>query len=109
VCPPKVFEVDAAVQRLLGLSVEQFKQVLLLPQGEFREFLLARSNDKEALLEKLFGTSLYKDVAERLGSERRALERRYQEIGKLQTELLAQRGVAAIDGLDAALATAAAQ
>src|SRR6185436_19150115 len=102
VCPPKVFEVDAAVQKLLGLSVEQFKQVLLLPQGEFREFLLARSNDKEALLEKLFGTSLFKDVAERLGAEKRTLERRCLDLAKLQTELFHQRGVDSLEALEIA-------
>src|SRR5688572_2255219 len=43
VCLSKTGEVDAAVERLLGLKVEQFQKVLLLPQGEFRELLLARS------------------------------------------------------------------
>src|SRR5262245_46929230 len=61
-CPPRVGDVDAEVQRILGLDAEQFKQVLLLPQGEFRRFLLATSTQKEELLEQLFGTVIYKQA-----------------------------------------------
>ena len=39
----KVREVDAAVSELLGFELEQFRQVVLLPQGEFRKLLVAES------------------------------------------------------------------
>jgi len=48
---------DAEVERLVGLPYEQFTRIIVLPQGEFRELLLARADDRERLLEKLFGTA----------------------------------------------------
>jgi exonuclease SbcC len=106
VCPPKVNEVDAAITALLGLTVEQFKQVLLLPQGDFRQFLLAKSTDKEPLLEMLFGTAFYKDVSERLGAEKRELERRLERLEHAKAELLAVKGSGAAIDLGAAIAGA---
>src|SRR5262249_40626091 len=75
----RVADVTAAVEGLLGLTAEQFTQVLVLPQGEFRELLLATSAEKEALLERLFAASIYKDVARLLLAERADLERRRAE------------------------------
>lgn len=49
-------EVGRTVERLLGMSKEQFFQVVLLPQGEFARFLCADTEHRERLLEKLFGT-----------------------------------------------------
>ena len=102
----KVAEVTATVERLLGLTVEQFKQVLLLPQGEFRELLLARSADKEILLERLFGTAFYKEVAERLGATRWALEARCRELDLSRRQILEGRGVASEAGLAETIAGA---
>jgi len=55
-------EMKVAVQERIGLDVNQFSQVILLPQGDFRQLLLANSKDREALLEKLFESSLYDGV-----------------------------------------------
>ena len=67
-------KVTQHVEGLLGLSVAQFKQVLLLPQGEFREFLLASSDEKEKLLKRLFRTTVYEEVESELSAQRRQLE-----------------------------------
>src|SRR5699024_394407 len=40
-------EADKAIENLLGLSYEQFRQIVLLPQGEFRKLLLSNSREKE--------------------------------------------------------------
>ena len=47
-------EVDAFIKDLLQLDAKQFFQVMLLPQGEFRNFLIASSGEKEKLLRNLF-------------------------------------------------------
>ncbi len=65
-------EVDAKVRQLVGLSVRQFSQVMLLPQGRFEEVLRASSEDRERLLTTLFDTRLYEDVAEHLDRRARA-------------------------------------
>lgn len=62
-------DVDAKVTDLLHLNADQFMQIVLLPQGQFRQFLEADSNDKQKLLANLFGTSLYARWASRLNDQ----------------------------------------
>ncbi len=99
-CAPKVSEVDRAVVELLGLTAEQFRQVLLLPQGEFRELLLGSADKKEALLEQLFGTTLFKEVAEALKAECQALEGQVRGSESLVKELLESSGLSSLQALE---------
>ncbi|WP_390405252.1 AAA family ATPase [Lacticaseibacillus jixiensis] len=55
----KVQTVRTRIQSLLQLDADQFRQMVLLPQGKFRQFLDANSDAKGALLRQLFGTDLY--------------------------------------------------
>jgi exonuclease SbcC len=59
-------KVTDEIVNLVGLDAEQFMRVILLPQNEFRQFLLANSNDKVSLLRALFGTGMYETIASRL-------------------------------------------
>ncbi|WDF83016.1 SMC family ATPase [Lacticaseibacillus pabuli] len=52
-------DVDSAIEDLLHLKRDQFRQIVLLPQGDFRRFLDADSDDRETLLRSIFGTELY--------------------------------------------------
>ena len=92
-CGSRVQTVDAAVRELLGLSPEQFKQVLLLPQGEFREFLLSSSIEKEKLLEHLFGTTLYRETSETLRKDAERMEQRFFELSRGCEDMLARLNV----------------
>ncbi len=58
----RIDDVARAVEDLLGMSYEQFFQVVLLPQGEFARFLRSDTAEREVLLEKLFGTERFLDV-----------------------------------------------
>ncbi|MEU7475649.1 SMC family ATPase [Lentzea sp. NPDC042327] len=58
----RIDDVARAVEDLLGMSYEQFFQVVLLPQGEFAKFLRSDTAEREVLLEKLFGTERFLDV-----------------------------------------------
>ncbi|MCR3722418.1 MULTISPECIES: AAA family ATPase [Prauserella salsuginis group] len=71
----RIDEVARTVERLLGMTADQFFQVVLLPQGEFARFLRAETKDREELLEKLFGTQRFFE-AEKWFSERRQTKRR---------------------------------
>src|SRR5215469_2274401 len=92
-------EAGEVVTEAVGLSREQFTQVMLLPQGEFARFLRARDDDRRELLTKLFGTQLY----DRVTAE---LDRRRYDAARLREE--AAQGVSAAvsaaeaAGLDAA-------
>src|SRR5207237_706760 len=55
----RIDEVSRTVTGLLGMSKEQFFQVVLLPQGEFARFLRADTAEREQLLERLFGTERF--------------------------------------------------
>jgi DNA repair protein SbcC/Rad50 len=58
----RIDEVSLTIERLLGMSKDQFFQVVLLPQGEFARFLRAETGEREKLLEKLFGTQHFAGV-----------------------------------------------
>lgn len=62
----KAGEVINHIQELLGLTVDQFRQVMVLPQGKFRELLLASSRDREAIFSQLFQTQIYKQLEDKL-------------------------------------------
>lgn len=77
-------EVDEAVQELLGLTADQFRQIILLPQNDFRKFLSAKSDSKEQILRNLFGTALFSEftdgVKERHKKLTKARESQEQQI-----------------------------
>lgn len=62
----KVSAVGEEVTRILGFSDAQFRQIVVLPQGRFREFLTAKSDEKQQILEALFDTTLYKRIEDLL-------------------------------------------
>ncbi|MCZ4520702.1 SMC family ATPase [Rhodococcus ruber] len=69
----RLSEIGDAVNALLGMSADQFFQVVLLPQGEFARFLRADSDERGSLLERLFDTGRFGDVEEWFAQRRREL------------------------------------
>lgn len=51
------------VIEVTGLSFEQFRHAVLLPQGEFKAFLEAKADERASLLEKLTGTAIYGEIS----------------------------------------------
>ncbi|WP_225098848.1 AAA family ATPase [Streptomyces sp. CoH27] len=72
-------EVGREFEQLLGMSREQFCQVVLLPQGDFARFLRADAEARGRLLGRLFDTQRFADVEKRLADRRRATEARVRE------------------------------
>ena len=68
-------EADEHVRDLMGMSADQFYQVVLLPQGQFAQFLHADAEDRAKLLQKLFGTDRFRQVEEWLADRRRTTAR----------------------------------
>ncbi|WKK23265.1 SMC family ATPase [Streptomyces olivoreticuli] len=68
-------EIGEEITQLLGMSREQFCQVVLLPQGDFARFLRAEDTARGKLLGKLFDTSRFAAVEDRLAELRRAAEK----------------------------------
>ncbi|MFI9804112.1 AAA family ATPase [Streptomyces sp. NPDC052301] len=72
-------EVGEEITQLLGMSREQFCQVVLLPQGDFARFLRADAEARGRLLGRLFDTQRFADVEKRLAERRRGTEARVRE------------------------------
>ena len=92
----RVGEADREIAGLMGMSAEQFFQVVLLPQGQFAQFLHARAQEKEALLQKLFGTGRFSQVEDWLADRRRAADKEVStaegEVGRLVAQLAQAAG-----------------
>ncbi|QFF97437.1 SMC family ATPase [Psychrobacillus glaciei] len=61
-----VSEINKKVEEIIGLTQGQFSQIVMLPQGEFRKLLTSQTENKEAILRKIFKTEPYKMISERL-------------------------------------------
>jgi exonuclease SbcC len=91
----RIGEADKEITDLVGMSAEQFFQVVLLPQGEFARFLRADAKDKEALLQKLFGTDRFRKVEDWLADRRRATDKDVTAAHDTVARLVAQIAQAA--------------
>lgn len=60
-----VTEINQKVEELIGLNQDQFKQIVMLPQGEFRKLLTSETTNKEAILRRLFKTESYQKISEK--------------------------------------------
>jgi exonuclease SbcC len=80
----RIDEVSRTMQGLLGMTHDQFFQVVLLPQGEFARFLRAETDEREKLLERLFGTKRFADIEawfrDLRVEKRRELDQRRQDV-----------------------------
>lgn len=62
----KIKEVNQEIEQIIGLNLDQFKKIVMIPQGEFREFLTAGTKDKSDILKKLFSTEQYEQLQLRI-------------------------------------------
>ncbi len=72
-------ETGHLVTRLVGMTLTQFCQVAMLPQGRFQAFLRARSEDRHALLQQVFQTGRFDDIERWLRERRVELRRTSQQ------------------------------
>jgi exonuclease SbcC len=91
----RVGEADAEIADLVGMSADQFFQVVLLPQGDFAQFLRASSADRAEVLQKLFGTERFADVEAWLAGRRRAADLACAQARSEVAEVLARIAEAA--------------
>lgn len=65
-----VTEINDKIESLLGFTQEQFSQIVMLPQGEFRKFLTSDTENKELIMRKIFKTDQYRTLVTRLKQQR---------------------------------------
>ncbi|MDQ7130055.1 exonuclease subunit SbcC [Mammaliicoccus sciuri] len=72
------------LKALLHMNVKQFRQILILPQGEFKQFLVSNSTDKRSILRTLFDSNRFESLQEQLELEMKKeialIESHYQKI-----------------------------
>ncbi|MDP1832378.1 MAG: SMC family ATPase [Geothrix sp.] len=101
--------VDAKVADLVGFEASQFRQVVLLPQGRFQEFMLAGSTERQAILQNLFQTTRYARITEALVEEEKALKEAMRATQAETRQRLEQAGVKAVEELPGLARAAAAR
>lgn len=90
--------VDKYITNLLGITADQFKKIVMLPQGEFRKFLSDDGTEKQKLLRKIFGTKIFDNFTEQLRVNSYALK---QSLINAQTQ--SETYISSINCLDNAV------
>ena len=70
----KLAEVNESIKEILHITFEQFKQIVMIAQGEFRELLQASTEDRTEILRSIFLTDSYIRICEKLGARRKKYE-----------------------------------
>ncbi len=83
-------EAGERLQELIGLGVDQFTKLVLLPQGDFAAFLHAHADERRTLLQKLFGTQRFMAVEDWLVNRRRELERQLDARAAITAQYLSR-------------------
>lgn len=96
-------DIKEAIQQIIGFREEQFLQVMLLPQGEFKKLLLASSKDRADVMRELFKTSIYAKLQNVLDSERKIVLEKNKAVLTRQEAILENEGVNSFNELEAKL------
>ena len=75
----KIKDINLKIIEIIGLGVEQFRQVIVLPQGKFRELLTAESKKREEIFSQLFQTHIYKDIENKLKNKASEIKEKVTE------------------------------
>ena len=76
----KLKEVNNAVIEILGIDRNQFAQIAMIAQGDFLKLLLASTDDRKKIFQKLFKTQNYYTLQEKLKAESAKLGHEYEAI-----------------------------
>lgn len=76
----KLKDADKAIQEIIGLTREQFSQICMISQGDFRKLLQASTAERKEIFTNIFGTGLYQSLQSRLAEEASGLNRQQQEV-----------------------------
>ncbi|MGD9485473.1 SMC family ATPase [Streptomyces sp. TRM70308] len=97
-------EIGRELAALIGMSREQFCQVVLLPQGDFARFLHAGAEDRATLLGRLFDTRRFRAVEQHLAERRGQMEQRLRAADESLLALAhrMRQAAASLPGVDAA-------
>lgn len=81
-------DIKEKIHEILGFRLDQFLQVVLLPQGEFRKLLVASTSERETLMHSLFRTEIYARLQDLLKEEYDKVYKSAEEVVNRQCYLL---------------------
>lgn len=100
VAEKKVRDVDTTIIEILGYGPEQFRQIVLLPQGKFEAFLAAKTAKRLEILRDLFDVSAYRALAAKLKSDADTAKRHVQDQRRVCSGRLGAEGFESLDALN---------
>lgn len=84
---PKLKNIEEKAIALIGLTHEQFIQVMVLPQGKFEKLLTSKSEEKQAILRTLFQMDKWENItlylSEKANQMKKQMEEKKQRIDAL--------------------------
>ena len=89
--PPR--EADQKILEMIGLTKNQFMQVVMIAQGEYMDLLRAKSSEKKEIFRRLFGTEIFDEVKSKL---KRMRDSKEEELSALQSAFRAEAGQTAL-------------
>ena len=78
----KLKDVNREIESILGIDRNQFTQIAMIAQGDFLKLLLASTDERKQIFQKLFKTQKYAELQNKLKSEASELNRSYEEINR---------------------------
>jgi len=83
-------DVDQRLAEIIGLTKDQFSQIVMLPQGEFRKLLTSSTDNKEEILRKIFQTEKFDRLEQLIGQQTKQLQEQLRDQQQAQRQLLQQ-------------------
>lgn len=102
----KVDVVNKEIILLLGYGPAQFRQIVLLPQGQFENFLAVNTQERVKILRELFDVTLYRRLAEQVKANADSAESKVKTARDVCAGRLSAEGFATRDDLAASIGTA---
>lgn len=99
--PGKLTEINQKLAQIIGLTAAQFRQVVMIAQGEFMDFLRAKSDEKAELLRELLKTQQYRDLIDDLGEKQKTWKHERDRMHQLQGLHIATIQTEGLDDADA--------
>ncbi|UOQ42780.1 SMC family ATPase [Halobacillus salinarum] len=84
----KIKDVNDTIEELLGLDYEQFRKMIMIPQGEFRRLISENSKEREEILQRIFRTHFYAEITDYLKNQSKKLQKEIEEFQwKMEQEI----------------------
>lgn len=85
-----VSDINQRIEEIIGLTKDQFSQIVMLPQGEFRKLLTSKTENKEEILRRIFQTYPYQTITEQLNTKRKQAEEDFKRVKQLRDHYVAE-------------------